>query len=67
MIIAGLSTISGALIMGFTDNIWYNYRVFVIFWIVVALTVSLAKNNVRERESTRIISNMTSADIEIHL
>ena len=65
MIIAGLSTIIGALVMGLTDNIWYNYRVFIMFWIVVALTVSLSKNNVRERESTRVISNMTSADIEI--
>ncbi len=67
MIIAGLSAIIGALVMGLTDNIWYNYRVFVMFWIVVALTVSLSKNNVRERESTRIVSNMTSADIEINL
>ena len=66
MITAGLSAIIGALVMGLTDNIWYNYRVFIIFWIVVALTVSLSKNNVRERESTRIISNMTTADLEIN-
>ena len=66
MIVAGLSAISGALVMGLADNIWYNYRAFIIFWIVFALTVSLAKNNVRERESERIISNMTCADLEIN-
>lgn len=66
MIVAGLSSICGALVMGLTDNIWYNYRVFVMFWIVVALTVSLARINVRERESTRVNANMTSADIEIN-
>ena len=66
MIIAGLSSILGALTMGFADNIWYNYRVFIMFWIVVALTVALTKTNVRERESTRIIANMTSADLEIN-
>ena len=66
MIIAGLSTICGALVMGLTDNIWYNYRVFIMFWIVVALTMSLSKKNVRERESIRIINNMTYADLEIN-
>lgn len=66
MIIAGLSSIVGSLVMGLTDNIWYNYRVFIIFWIVIALTSSLSRNNVRERESTRVISNMTYADLEIN-
>ena len=65
MIIAGLSSIFGVLVVGLADNIWYNYRVFILFWIVLALTSSLARNNVRERESTRVINNMTSADLEI--
>ena len=65
MIIAGLSSISGAFVVGLTDYIWYNYRVFILFWIVMAITVALVRSNVRERESTRIISNMTSANIEI--
>ena len=65
MIIAGLSSIISALIVGLADNIWYNYRVFILFWIVLALTSSLAKNNVRERESIRKVNNMTSADLDI--
>ena len=66
MIISGLSAISGALVMGLADNIWYNYRVFMTFWIIVAITVSLAKNNVKERKSTIELNNMTNANLEIY-
>ena len=66
MIIAGLSSICGAFVIGLTDYIWYNYRVFIVFWIVIALTVSLARNNARERAATKTANNMTSANIEIN-
>ena len=55
----------GALVIGLTDYIWYNYRVFVIFWMVMALTVSLARNNAREREATKTTNNMTNANMDI--
>jgi O-antigen ligase len=29
----------GYLVQGITDNVWYNYRVFAFFWVVVALSV----------------------------
>ena len=66
MIIAGLASMSGAFVVGLTDYIWYNYRVFILFWIVMAVTVALVRNNARERESTKMISNMTSANIDIN-
>lgn len=66
MMIAGLASVTGALVVGLTDYIWYNYRVFIIFWMVVAITVALARNNVRERDTTRIADNMTSANLEIN-
>lgn len=65
MIAAGFASIIGVLVMGLVDHVWYNYRVFLMFWIVVALTVALSKANVREKESTRVISNMTCADLDI--
>ena len=65
MVIAGLSSMCGALVIGLTDYIWYNYRVFVIFWMVMALTVSLARNNAREREATKTTNNMTNANMDI--
>lgn len=38
IIAAGLSAVVGSLFMGLTDHIWYNSRVFMCFWLVVALT-----------------------------
>ena len=34
---AAVASVIGALVMGAFDYIWYNYRVFYIFWIVIAL------------------------------
>ncbi len=34
---AAVSAIASALIMGVFDYIWYNYRVFYIFWIILAI------------------------------
>ena len=48
MICAGYSGIAGALVMGLTDYIWYNYRVFLIFWAIMALTIALVRVNDNE-------------------
>ena len=37
IVVAGLSAVIAVLIMGLTDYVWYNYRVFLMFWIVIAL------------------------------
>ncbi len=68
MISAGLSGIAGALVMGLVDYIWYNYRVFLIFWSVIALTVALTKINENEnaKENAISIGNIKSADIDIY-
>ena len=67
MIIAGLSSIIGALVMGLTDNIWYNYRVFIAFWIVIAIVSALTRINVRQREVAKTVANMTSAELDIDI
>ena len=39
------------LVQGMTDYVWYNYRIFLMFWIVVGLSVSaviMSKNAVEE-------------------
>ena len=68
MIAAGLAGIVGALVVGLTDHIWYNYRVFLIFWVVMALTVALTKINEREKakRDAGVVSNARSADLEIY-
>ena len=65
MICAGYSSITIACILGFQEYIWINYRSFLVFWFIFALTVALTKANEQEFRSERIINNMTSVDIEI--
>ncbi|MCL2773168.1 MAG: O-antigen ligase family protein [Oscillospiraceae bacterium] len=42
-IAGGLCGIIGFLINGFTDYAWYNYRVYLIFWLIVAVTVAVCR------------------------
>ena len=37
IVVAGLSSVVAVLIMGLTDYVWYNYRVFLMFWLVIAI------------------------------
>ena len=65
-----LCGIIGVLVQGLTDYSWYNYRVFLMFWLILGLGVSFAKNgreyirdeNVPEEENVR-----EQADVDISL
>ncbi len=50
---AAVSSIIGALIMGIFDYIWFNYRVFFVFWIIIAIGCAFVRvgNNEKERKS----------------
>ena len=50
---ATVASVIGALVMGMFDYIWYNYRVFYIFWIVIAIGCAFvrAENYEAERNS----------------
>ena len=37
VVVAGLAAIISVLIMGLTDYVWYNNRVFLMFWMVIAI------------------------------
>ena len=65
MICAGYASVLSACLMGLNSYIWSNYRAFLTFWIVFALTVALTKVNDKEDESERVVNNMISVDIEI--
>ena len=69
MIAAGLAGIAGALTMGLTDYIWYNYRVFLIFWAVVALNAALVRINEKQlaKENAGAVNNLKSVDTDIYL
>lgn len=46
--IAGISSITGFLVQGATDFTFYNYRVLLLFWIVMALCVQFIQIGKRE-------------------
>ena len=39
---------AGFLVQGMFDNVWYNYRVFLLFWIYIAIGVVVSILNKRE-------------------
>lgn len=41
---AGFSGITAILAQGMTDYIWYNYRIYLIFWLVLGLTVAVKRS-----------------------
>jgi len=46
--VAGLTAVLAVLIMGLTDHIWYNYRVFAMFWAVVGLVCAYIRMGLSE-------------------
>lgn len=54
MVCAGFCGITAVLIQGMTDYIWYNYRVFLMFWVVLAVTCAAARIARRDSERAAI-------------
>ncbi len=67
-VIAGFSSIAGACVMGLTDHIWYNYRVFLFFWVIIGITCASVRINSAQTEKKNIIvvenDKIASVDIE---
>ena len=57
--------IFAALLMGFTDYIWYNYRVLLIFWLVCGLSSANVRVGRRELEYKKPSGSPTEATAEI--
>ncbi|MBE6688807.1 MAG: hypothetical protein E7588_05965 [Ruminococcaceae bacterium] len=51
---AALCGIIGMMIQGLTDYVWYNYRVFGMFWIVMGLCVSALRCAENEKDKERV-------------
>ena len=66
---AGLSSVVAALTMGLFDHIWYNYRVFFLFWAVMGIAVATVRvgQTALERRNVGTVYDGTSADIDIFL
>lgn len=54
-----------ALLQGMTDYVWYNYRVFFLFWIVFGLCSAARRIDAASRRQKRATVSETYADITI--
>jgi len=55
--LAGFCGILAVLAQGMTDYVWYNYRVFFLFWLIVGLVSSIHKVFRREREEDSLLTD----------
>ncbi len=65
MILAGFSGIMGSLVMGLFDYIWYNYRVFLIFWAVISLCIAMIRIN--DNEKAKADAAMMNGDMQVDI
>ena len=50
IVLVGIITgMIGFLIQSMTDHTWYNYRIILIFWMIIGFGISLAKLNQEEK------------------
>lgn len=66
IVAAGLAGVCSALFMGLFDHIWYNYRVFFVFWIVIALTNAYIASARSERAGVYDKMMPDTADITLY-
>lgn len=62
---AGFCGIVSVLMQGMTDYIWYNYRVFFVFWLIFGLTIAIRRSALAEwieREDTEPFVDLVYED-----
>lgn len=64
---AGYCGIVSALVMGLVDNVWYNYRVFFVFWSVMALTIAYINAITSERRDGHEMASPEAANINLNI
>ena len=65
---AGIAGLSAGIVHGMVDHIWYNYRVFFVFWVVVAVLCACSKveGSISEYKETKSNdSNVNEATLNI--
>jgi len=69
MVLACITAIVSSLIMGAFDFIWYNYRIFFLFWVVLALGCACVRvgNAEQKRHEVRMSEETNYATLDIEL
>ena len=61
LVIASMASVVGALVMGLFDFIWYNYRVFFLFWAILGLACACIRvGRTEENRHAYVASNETN-------
>ena len=47
----GLCAVGGFLLNGFTDYVWYNYRVYLMFWLIISITTAVCRFGKKNQSS----------------
>jgi len=56
---AGLCAAAGFMLNGFTDYVWYNYRVYLMFWLLVSITVAVCRFGLKQAKGDEINTEIT--------
>lgn len=48
-----MSGMLGFLLQSMTDHTWYNYRVVLLFWVLIGLTITASRINLKEKENDK--------------
>ncbi len=69
LVAAALCAIVSALLMGTFDFIWYNYRVFFLFWVILGLGCACIRvgNDEKRRHDFTMVPEDTLASMDIEL
>lgn len=69
MTIAAFTSVISALIMGLFDYIWYSYRIFFLFWVIVAISNAYIRIGDRDmsRRHTDEVCDRSSASLDLQI
>lgn len=62
---AGFCGIFGVLVQGMTDYVWYNYRVFLIFWLIIGLSCAYLRIDTRTHALENTSSDLYRASVDL--
>ena len=57
LVAATFSSIIASLVLGMFDYLWFNYRIFFLFWIIVALVCAFYRTKEEESDRKAIVNN----------
>ncbi len=69
MVLACICAITAALIMGIFDFVWYNYRVFFLFWVIIGLSCACVRvgNAEQRRHNIQESREYSKASLDLNI